>query len=88
VQSIIERLGEANSTFQSAMSSAVGNLGHFSSTFSKQVEAFNTTVTGIGLTAETTASRFDGQVRSLKDLSQGALSEIAGLTDRFEQQSR
>lgn len=88
VQAIIERLGEANSTFQTAMNNAVSNLGDFSGTFAQQVEGFNQTVGQIGQSVESSAQRFDEQITSLKALSTGALSDVNGLADRLEQQGR
>ncbi|MGQ3674104.1 hypothetical protein ACT6QH_01185 [Xanthobacter sp. TB0139] len=88
VQAIIERLGEANSTFQEAMASAVGNLGDFSGNFARQVEGFNKTVHEIGHSVEDSAQRFDAQIETLKSLSSGALTDVGGLTERLEQQGR
>ncbi|MGE4373953.1 MAG: hypothetical protein AB7E29_13845 [Xanthobacter sp.] len=88
VQAIIERLGEANSTFQESMASAVGNLGDFSGNFARQVEGFNQTVHEIGHSVEDSAQRFDAQIETLKSLSSGALADVGGLTERLEQQGR
>jgi len=88
VGAIIERLAEANSTFQGAMSKAVSNLGEFSGSFSRQVESFSTTVGSINQSAEATAGRFDTQIKALREVSTGALTQMATLSESFQQQGR
>ncbi|MFG1349726.1 hypothetical protein [Xanthobacter autotrophicus] len=85
VGSIIERLAEANATFHGAMSTAVNNLDAFSGSFARQVEGFGATVDGISQNADATAYRFQGQVDSLRDVSTGALAQMASLAERLEQ---
>jgi len=88
VDVIAGRLGDANSTFQQAVGTAVANLGAFASSFSGQVDAFSQQVGGITRTADDTAQRFDTQLGTLRELSTSAFAEISALTQRFDEQNR
>ncbi|MFS8038098.1 hypothetical protein ACI7BZ_14260 [Xanthobacter sp. AM11] len=88
VGAIIERLAEANSTFQGAMTKAVGNLEDFSGSFAQRVEGFSTTVDGISHSADLTAQRFESQIKGLREVSNGALAQMSELSNRLEQNSR
>lgn len=88
VGTIIERLADANATFQGAMSTAVTKLDGFAGTFARQVEGFGTTVSGISRSADATAERFQEQIAGLREVSSSALAQMASLSERLEQNRR
>lgn len=85
---IIERLDDANATFQGALTQAVSNLDAFAGSFARQVEGFGGTVAGIALSADATADRFQSQIGSLKEVSASALAQMSSLSERLDQNRR
>ena len=54
----------------------------------RQVESFGGAVSGIALSADATAERFQSQIGSLKEVSTTALAQMSSLSERLEQNRR
>lgn len=88
VSGVLDRLNEANSQLKIVLAGVVDNLGPIEGAVAEKVTGFQKSLENTLASTGTAITHMDEQLRDLRDVSSKVLTDVSGLTTRFEDQGR
>jgi hypothetical protein len=88
VTGVLERLNDANVQLKTVLAGVVDNLGPIEGAVGEKVSNFQKSLENTLASTGTAITHMDEQLRDLHDVSSKVLTDVSGLTTRFEDQGR
>lgn len=88
VTGVLDRLNEANGQMKTVLAAVVDNLGPIEGSVTEKVTSFQKTLEGTLEATGSAITHMDNQMRELRDVSAKVITDVSGLTSRFEDQGR
>jgi hypothetical protein len=88
VTGVLDRLNEANGQMKTVLAAVVDNLGPIEGAVAEKVTSFQKTLEGTLTATGGAITHMDNQMRDLREVSAKVLTDVSGLTSRFEDQGR
>lgn len=88
VTGVLDQLNDANGQLKIVLAGIVDNLGPIEGAVAEKIAGFQKTLEDTLSSSGTAITHMDGQLRDLSEVSSKVLTDVSGLTNRFEEQGR